>query len=197
MPQLQILIASVRPGRVGQPVASWFVDQARDHGKFEIDVVDLAELGLPFMDEPAHPRLRQYVHEHTRAWSARVDRADAFVFVMPEYNYGMSAPLKNAIDFLHQEWAYKPLGFVSYGGVSAGTRAVQMTKEVVTTLKIVPLPEAVHIPFVGRLVDESGGFRADEALQSAATTMLDELARWEKALRALRSPGVIPESVGT
>ncbi|MCL6595704.1 MAG: NAD(P)H-dependent oxidoreductase [Firmicutes bacterium] len=188
MPTLQILIASVRPGRAGLPVARWFEAEARRHGHFDLDVVDLAELRLPFMDEPHHPRLRRYVHDHTRAWSARVEAADAFAWVIPEYNYGMSAPLKNAIDYLHQEWAYKPLGFVSYGGVSAGTRAVQQVKEVVTTLKVVPLPEAVHIPFVREFIDEQGEFRPNETLRAAATAMLDELARWEEALRALRTP---------
>ena len=132
MPTLQIIIASTRPGRVGEPVADWFSARARQHGGFELDVVDLAELALPFMDEPNHPRLRRYEHQHTKDWSARVDAADAFVFVTPEYNHSYNAPLKNAIDYLHQEWEYKPVGFVSYGGVAAGTRAVQALKQVVT-----------------------------------------------------------------
>ena len=90
------------------------------HGGFEIDFADLAEVNLPFMDEPNHPRFHRYTHQHTLDWSARVEAADAFVFVMPEYNYGFTAPLKNAIDYLHAEWAYKPVGLVSYGGVAAG-----------------------------------------------------------------------------
>jgi NAD(P)H-dependent FMN reductase len=184
-PQLQILIASTRPGRVGLPVARWFQGVAERHGAFDVAVVDLAEVNLPFLDEPKHPRLRQYVHRHTWEWSARVDAADAFVFVMPEYNYGFNAPLKNAIDFLHSEWAYKPVGFVSYGGVSAGTRAVQMIKQVVTTLKMYPLPEAVAIPFVAQHI-EQGAFRANDVMTSAAVAMLDELQRLEEALRPLR-----------
>jgi NAD(P)H-dependent FMN reductase len=118
-----IVIASTRPGRVGLPVARWFTERATEHGAFEIQVVDLAELDLPFLDEPRHPRLRQYTQDHTHAWSEMVDAADAFVFVTSEYNHGYPAPLKNAIDDLNQEWKDKPLGFVSYGGVSAGTRA--------------------------------------------------------------------------
>src|SRR5690349_23375285 len=88
------------------------------------------------MDEPKHPRFREYVHGHTRAWSETVDASDAFVFVMPEYNYGINAPLKNAIDYLHQEWHDKPVAFVSYGGIAAGTRAVQMTKQIVSAVKM-------------------------------------------------------------
>jgi NAD(P)H-dependent FMN reductase len=170
---------------VGAPVAEWFRERAIEHGGFEVEVVDLAELDLPFMDEPKHPRYRQYTHRHTKEWSAMVDRADAFVFVMPEYNYGFSAPLKNAIDYLHHEWAYKPVGFVSYGGVSAGTRAVQMLKQVVTALKLVPMNEAVSIPFVQQFLKD-GRIEPNETMNSAADVMLDELKRWAGALQPMR-----------
>lgn len=185
-PKLQIIIASTRPGRVGVPVAEWFRRSAEVHGRFEVEIVDLAEINLPFMDEPNHPRLRQYVHQHTRDWSARVDAADAFVFVMPEYNYGFNAPLKNAIDYLHFEWQYKPVGFVSYGGVSAGTRAVQMIKQVVTTLKMVPVPEAVSIPFVQQFLDADGVLHGNEVMDAGAQAMLDELQAMTTALQPLR-----------
>jgi NAD(P)H-dependent FMN reductase len=187
MPTLQIIIASTRPGRVGLPVGQWFETRARAQGGFEVEVVDLAELKLPFMDEPNHPRLRKYTHQHTRDWSAKVDAADAFVFVMPEYNYGFNAPIKNAIDFLHVEWQYKPVGFVSYGGISAGTRAVQMLKQVVSTLKMTPLPEAVSIPFVAQFIDDEGEIKANEVMEQSADAMLVELVRVEQALRPLRS----------
>lgn len=188
MPTLQILIASTRPGRVGLPVAQWFEERARAHGAFDIDVADLAEIALPFMDEPNHPRLERYTQPHTIAWSERVAAADAFAFVAPEYNYGMIAPLKNAIDFLHNEWKHKPVGFVSYGGVSAGTRAVQMAKQVVTTLSMVPLAEAVSIPFVSQFIDDEGCIQPNETMDQSAAAMLDALVRTEAALRVLRQP---------
>ncbi len=186
MPKLNVIAASTRPGRVGYPVAQWFVRLAQEHGGFDVELVDLAELELPMLDEPHHPRLGTYVHEHTKAWSASVDAADAFVFVTPEYNFGMSAALKNAIDYLHNEWQYKPVGFVSYGGVSAGTRAVQMTKQVVTTLKMTPVTEAVAIPFVSQFLDAEGVIRPNEIMESSAKAMLDELLRYSVALRPLR-----------
>src|SRR5580700_8735100 len=186
MPRLQIIIASTRPGRVGLPVGRWFEGRARAHGGFEVEVVDLAELGLPFVDEPNHPRLRQYTQEHTKQWSAKVDAADAFAFVMPEYNYGFNAPLKNAIDFLHQEWQHKPVGFVSYGGISAGTRAVQMIKQVVTTLNMFALNEAVSIPFVAQFIDDEGEIDASEAMEKAADALLAGLLRMSGALAGLR-----------
>ena len=115
-----------------------------------------------------------------------MERADAFAFVMPEYNYGFNAPLKNAIDYLHHEWAYKPIGFVSYGGVSAGTRAVQMAKQVVTALKMVPVAEAVSIPFVRQFIDDEGRLQPNETMNVAADQMLEELRRWIEALQPLR-----------
>ena len=190
VPRLRIIIASTRPGRVGLPVAEWFEGVATAHDGFDVEVTDLAALGLPFMDEPNHPRLRRYTQEHTKAWSAIVEASDAFVFVMPEYNYGFNAPLKNAIDYLHNEWHWKPVGFVSYGGVAAGTRALQMIKQVVTAVKMVPLFEAVSIPFVATLIDDDGRFEATEIIAKAAVAMLDELVRAEAALRPLRAQRV-------
>jgi NAD(P)H-dependent FMN reductase len=188
VPHLQIVIASTRPGRKGASVAAWFERRARDHAGFDIEVVDLADVGLPLFDEPEHPRLRHYHHEHTKAWSARVSRADAFVFVTPEYNYSAPPSLVNALDYLLHEWAYKPVGFVSYGGVSGGVRSVQMTKLLVTALKMMPIPEAVSIPFFTRYVDAATGeFVPEETQVKAARTMLDELARWTAALGVLRA----------
>jgi NAD(P)H-dependent FMN reductase len=187
MPRLQIIIASTRPGRVGLPVGRWFEACARAHGAFDVEVVDLAELALPFMDEPNHPRLREYTQQHTKDWSVKVDAADAFAFVMPEYNYGFNAPLKNAIDFLHYEWRHKPVGFVSYGGVSAGTRAVQMIKQVVTTLNMFALNEAVAIPFVAQFIDDEGEIEANETMEKAADALLDGLVRMNEALSAVRA----------
>lgn len=186
MPKLTIIIASTRPGRAGLPIAQWFTRRAQAHDGFEIDVVDLAELNLPLLDEPNHPRLRQYLHQHTQDWSAIVDASDAFVFVTPEYNYGYPAALKNAIDYLHQEWQYKPVGFVSYGGVAAGTRAVQQLKQVVTTLRMLPVFESVNIPFHTQFIDEEGQVQANEVMEQAADAMLDELVRTESALQPLR-----------
>jgi NAD(P)H-dependent FMN reductase len=187
MPTLAVIIGSTRPGRAGLPIAQWFVDRARRHGGFSVDVADLAEIRLPLLDEPNHPRLRRYVHQHTKDWSARIERADAVVLVTPEYNYGYPAAVKNALDYLHEEWQYKPVGFVSYGGVAAGTRAVQQLKQVVTTLKMVPVPESVNIPFHTSLMDEDGRFQGNDTAEQAADAMLDELARVEAALRPLRT----------
>lgn len=189
MPQLLAVIASTRPGRVGLPVAEWFIAHARAHGGFDVEVADLAQLDLPLLDEPSHPRLRRYTKQHTREWSARVEAADAFAFVTPEYNYGPTAALINALSYLHHEWQYKPAAFVSYGGVSAGTRGVQVAKQIVSTLKMFAIPEAVSIPFVRQFLDDDGRIQPNEIMVDAATAMLDELLRVQDALRPLRAGG--------
>lgn len=189
-PILQIIVGSTRPGRAGLPMARWFRDVAVEHGGFAVEIVDLAEVNLPIFDEPHHPRLQQYVHQHTKDWSATISRADAYVFVVPEYNYSFNAATKNAIDYLHREWQYKPVGFVSYGGVAAGTRAVQALKQVVTTLKMTPVVESVNIPFVAQFINEAGDFAPSNVAEQAATAMLDELAKVEAPLRSLRDSTV-------
>jgi NAD(P)H-dependent FMN reductase len=186
MPRLMIIIASTRPDRGGQPIAEWFIQRATDHDGFELDVVDLAELKLPPLDEPHHPRLRQYTRRHTREWSEQVGGADAFVFVTPEYNHGYPASLKLAIDYLHHEWRYKPVGFVSYGGVAAGTRAVEQLQQVVLAVRMTPVVEQVNIPFFQQFIDDDGAVRANQVMEQASDAMLDQLVRLEATLRPLR-----------
>jgi NAD(P)H-dependent FMN reductase len=171
---LMVLLASTRPGRAGEPVASWVMDHAGTRRDIAATCVDLKELDLPLLDEPEHPRLGRYHHDHTKRWSKLVDSADAFVFVMPEYNHGYTAPLKNAIDYLHHEWADKPVGFASYGGVAAGTRAVQLLKPVLTCLGMLPLTAQVAIPMVANHIDD-GEFGSTKELDEALRTMFDQL----------------------
>jgi NAD(P)H-dependent FMN reductase len=184
--QLHVIIVSTRPGRAGKPIADWFVKEAQRDGRFDIEVTDLAELALPPLDEPHPPRFRNYVNEHTRAWSRMVEESDAFVLVMPEYNHGFAASIKNAIDYLHDEWAHKPVGFVSYGGISAGMRAVQMLKPVLSCLRMIPVTDQValanHVQFL-----DGGVFAPGEPASTAATVMLDDLERTMHAIGQLRS----------
>jgi len=186
-PVLQVIAASTRPGRKGIAVARWIQRQAEAHGAFGVELVDLADVGLPVFDEPNHPRLQQYTQQHTRDWSATVSRADAFVFVTPEYNHSLPGSLKNALDFLHAEWADKAAGIVSYGGVSAGLRAATALKPVLASLRVVPAVEAVSIPFFAQFLDEDDEFVPNAEFEVGAKAMLEELARLSGALRTLRA----------
>ena len=184
--RLGVIIASVREGRAGAPVAEWFLERARQHGGFEVELVDLKAVDLPLLSEPHHPRLQKYTQDKTKAWSATVSALDAFVVVTPEYNFGSPPALINALDHLYVEWSYKPLGFVSYGGISGGLRSVQMTKLILSTFKIVPIVEAVSIPFIARSLHD-GRFASDDKTDKNAAIMLDELLRWTNALAVLRA----------
>jgi NAD(P)H-dependent FMN reductase len=176
---------STRPGRKGPIIADWFVKHAQGEGTFEVVPVDLAEIGLPLFDEPEHPMKGAYKKEHTKRWSALIAKADAIVFVMPEYNYLPPATFINAVDYLHREWHYKPVGFVAYAGMSGGSRAVQAAKPLITTLKAMPIPEGVFIPNFFAHLGETG-FTPNEQHTSSAKLMLSELAKWTIALKPLR-----------
>ncbi|MBS1599988.1 MAG: NAD(P)H-dependent oxidoreductase [Bacteroidetes bacterium] len=183
---LKIIIASTRPGRKGPHIAEWVYDVVKKNEAFETELIDLAAINLPFLDEPHHPRLKKYEQQHTKDWSAKIDPADAFIIVTPEYNFGYPATLKNALDFLYQEWNYKPVGIVSYGGISAGLRAAQMLRQVFASLKLIPLAESVSIPFFAKHINEQGKFITDETLDHNLTTMINELIKWSEAMKAIR-----------
>ena len=185
--KLHVIIASTRPNRIGPSIAKWFHQAAIEHGKFEAELVDLASFRLPVFDEPKHPMMRDYQHEHTKRWSASVKQADAFVFVTPEYNFGPPPSLLNALDFLFHEWHYAAAGFVSYGGAAGAVRAVQTEKLTMTTLRMVPITEAVMVPMAWSQIDESGTFTPNDVQKAAVAPMLNELHRLATVLAPLRA----------
>ena len=185
--KLNVVITSTRPGRNGEPVGQWFHEYAKANpGAFdEVILSDLAEIDLPLLDEPHHPRAQKYTKEHTKKWAGIVNGSDAFVFVLPEYNFAPPPAFFNAIDYLALEWNYKPASFVSYGGVSGGLRSAQGAKEILTTVKIMPLPEQVMVPMVFDYLKD-GRFEAPKLVQDSSDVMIAELGRWAAALKPLR-----------
>lgn len=192
-PTLGVIIASIRPGRVGVHVGRWIADQACADGRFDVDLIDLAEIALPFPNEPHHPAAGQYTQEYTKAWSARVAACQAFVIVTPEYNHGYPAALKNALDLVNKEWWYKPVGFASYGGVSGGLRAVQQLKQVVAFLRMVPTADAFVAPFVGTQIID-GAFEPNDMQLTGTTSMLSELLALGEPLQHLQQPSPVLNS---
>ncbi len=186
--RLMIIVGSVRPGRVGLPIAQWAKGRAEANAEFDIDFVDLAVLALPFMNEPNHPIMQKYTHEHTVAWAARVAAADAFLFVTPEYNHSYSPALKNAIDYLNKEWWRKPVGFVSYGGVSAGTRGVVALDQVIAPLGMLKVGANVELPFGGKQVVD-GVFVPGEKEAAILEKELLELIELAELLKPSRLKG--------
>lgn len=186
MYNLKIISSTVRPGRKGPKIAAWVEEVVKKDGRFNAKVLDLGQIALPMMNEPHHPVLRQYEHDHTKRWSAMIGEADAFIFVTAEYDYNYPAPLRNALEYLFHEWAYKAAGLVSYGGVSAGTRAVNGLKNDLASLRMVPIGEMVNFPMFSQFINEKGDFVPPETSHTAATKMLNELLRWTHGLKLIK-----------
>lgn len=184
--KLNVIVASTRPGRSGPAVANWFNEVAGQHGKFDLVPLDLADFDLPVFDEPRHPRLKHYEHAHTKRWSAANEAADAYVFVTPEYDYFSPPSLVNALVYLSTEWSYKPAGLVSYGGISGGLRGAQSTRSLLSSLRMMPIPEGVPLPMFTQHMGEDGVFRPGDHSVAGARLMLDELHRWAEALKPMR-----------
>ena len=183
---LNIVIGSTRPGRVGPVVAQWITEAAFEHGMFNVELIDLADFGLPLLDEAAHPKAQQYVHEPTKRWSASVASADAFLFVTPEYDYFAPAALVNAVQTLMLEWFYKPAGIVSYGGISGGLRSAQVLRQLLGNVNMHALPQVVPVPNFPQFIDDDGVFRPNQPMRDGLINLLDELHKWAEALKVLR-----------
>ena len=186
MYKLKVISSSVRPGRKGPLVANWIAGLAAQNENFEVEVLDLGELNLPMMNESNHPSLKKYEHEHTKKWSAKIEEAEAFIFVTAEYDFNYPAPLRNALEYLYKEWGYKAAGMVSYGGISGGTRAANSLKADLSTFKMVPLYEAVNFPFFQKYITDDNVFIGNENAEKSAANMLKELVRWTKGLKVIR-----------
>ena len=184
---LTIIIGSTRPGRKGPIVAQWIDSISRAHGAFDVNLVDLADMDLPLLDEPKHPAMQDYQHDHTKRWSAAISEADAFVFVTPEYDFFAPASLVNAVQCLSREWKYKAAGVVSYGGISGGLRSMEVLRGLLSNQSMMPLAQSVPLPLFGNHITEDGKFDANEKMVEGANLMLDELAKWTGALKSLRS----------
>jgi NAD(P)H-dependent FMN reductase len=168
--QLAVIVGSVRQGRFGPVVADWFVGQAKQRTDVTVDVVDLADTPIP-----------------SAPFADRIAAADAFVVVTPEYNHSYPGPLKHAIDSVGAGWRAKPVGFVSYGGMSGGLRAVEPLRVVFAELHTVTIRNTVSFHFAREQFDEHGTPRDPDAVNAAADVLLDQLAWWAQALRAARA----------
>lgn len=184
--KLKVVTASTRPGRIGPIISNWVAGQASAHGKFEVEILDLDTFELPLLDEPNHPAMQNYTQDHTRALSAAVADADAFVFVTPEYNGFPPAAVINALQALVVEWNRKVAGVVSYGGISGGLRSAQELRMLLSNMGIMPLKQAVPMPMVFGDLTEDGTLTPNAEVAKGTAGMLDELHAWAGALKTIR-----------
>ena len=184
MLRIAIIIGSTRPGRVGEAVGRWVHELASRRKDAAFELVDLAEQNLPLLDEPVPPSQGKYEKPHTKAWSALIDGFDAFVFVSPEYNHGISGALKNSIDFLYKEWNNKAAGFVSYGS-AGGVRAVEHLRLVMAEVQVATVRSQVTLSLRDDFENYSR-FKPGGHHEKTLGAMLDQLVAWGGAMRAVR-----------
>lgn len=183
--KLMIIIGSVRAGRQADSVTNWVVSQLKSDKDLELDIADLKDIPLPFFDEEVIPSVAHdnFENQAGTAWAKRVGEADAFVMITPEYNYGPPAVLKNAIDWVYDGWKDKPVGFISYGGISGGTRAAQQLKQNVQNTKLYSASSNVVIPFVRNAFDEQGQ-PLHEHLNESLSHMIAEVKDLQRKLKS-------------
>ena len=185
MLKVAIIIGSTRPGRKAEAVARWVYDIANKRSDAAFEIVDIKDFNLPLLDEPVPAAMGQYSQPHTKAWAAKIEQFDAFVFVTPEYNHGPSAALKNAIDFLYREWNNKSVGFVGYGG-NGGARAVEILRQVVSNVELADVRAQVGLSLFTDF-ENFTTFKAGSHLEPTVTAMLDQVIAWGGALKPLRA----------
>lgn len=188
MLKIAIIAGSTRPNRKSKTVADWVAQTAAAQpgfeGVFTFEVIDLAEVNLPFLDEAMPPMMDQYQNDHTKAWAEKIAAFDGYILVTPEYNHSYSPVLKNALDFLYKEWNRKPAAFVGYG-VANGVRAIEHLKQVVVQLDMAPINSQVDFnPWVHW--DQDGNFNPDEQATGKLNKLLGELQWWGETLKAGR-----------
>ena len=191
MMKISVIVGSTREGRFSEKPAQWILQQLQKRGGIEAQLLDLRDFPMPFFDQllpPARPGRPPYEHDVVKKWTAQIAASDGFVFVTPEYNYGPSAVLKNAIDWVYPEWNRKAAAFVSYGS-AMGARAVQQLRETAIEIQMAPIRSSVHIPVATLWAHFQGG-DVDEGLtqlETSAQTMINDLLWWTAALKAARN----------
>ena len=184
MLKIAIIIGSTRPGRNGEAVAKWVYEIAQKSSDAEFELVDIKDFNLPLLDEPVPAAMGNYSKPHTKAWGAKIDSFDGYVFVTPEYNHGINGALKNAIDFLYREWNNKAAGFVGYGGVGAA-RAVSQLRVVMAYLQVATVQNQVQLSLMTDF-ENFNVFKPAEHHEKSVNTLLDQLVAWAGALKGLR-----------
>lgn len=182
--KIAIILGSTRPGRNGKAVADWVLARAQERTAAEYELIDLLDYPLPHLDEAMPPSMGQYANDHTKAWAAKINEFDGFVFVSPEYNHSTSGVLKNAIDFVYKEWNNKAAAYVSYGGLG-GARAIEHLRAISAELQVAGVRQQLSFSLFTDFENMSA-FTPGPQHAGAADTMFDQLESWAGALKTIR-----------
>ena len=186
--RVAVIIASTRPTRICPGIAAWTQRVLDEESPLHYRLIDLAELDLPFLDEPLIAALQDYQHPHTKSWSELISSFAGFVFVLPQYNWGYPAPLKNALDYLYYEWHDKPATSVTYG-TRGGNKAADQMNQLFHGLHMRPLPGRLELIITDDHVDEQWQLKDLEATMSPYRDQLREIdAQMVEALKDTQEP---------
>lgn len=187
MVNIKIIVGSTRPGRFNVQPASWIARLAKEHKDLNVELLDLKDFNLPLLDEDNTPMMGQYEKEYTKKWAEKIAEADGIIMVTPEYNHSTSGALKNAIDYLYQEWNFKPVAFVSYGSAAGGSRAVEHLRGIAAELKMYDIREQVLLSNYWNHLNENGEFEFSESHDTEATALLDQIGFWAAIMKDARA----------
>ncbi len=191
MTTISVIVGSTRQGRFSEKPAQWIFEHLKKRKDVEARLLDLRDFPMPFFDQPVPPAMpgrAPYENEVVQKWTAEIAWSDGFIFVTPEYNFGTSAVLKNALDWVYPEWNRKAVAFVSYGS-AAGARSVQQLRLTAIELQLAPIRSSVHIPVATLWAHFQGG-DVDAGLaelETPAKAMIDDLLWWTAALKTARA----------
>jgi NAD(P)H-dependent FMN reductase len=188
LPKIGVIVGTTRAGRFADRPTEWLMNQAKTRTDATFEVVDLRDYPMPFFDEPRSPIMVLPKNEVALRWANKLAELDGFIFITAEYNHGISAVLKNALDYAYKEFNRKPATFVAYGN-AGGARAVEQLRLVLAELQVASLRHAVHIgyaEFVGMLM-QGKTFADYPYLDASAEKMLNDLVWWANTLRAGRA----------
>lgn len=181
--KIQIITGSTRPGRNGEAVSKWAHEHLKGKG-YDVELVDVADFNLPILDEPVPAQAAQYTKEHTKKWSQKIDEADGYIFVTPEYNHSVPGSFKNAVDYLFHEWGHKAVGFVGYGS-NGGSRAIEHWRGVAAELHLADVRAHVLL-YLGQDFENMSVFKPLPGREKNLEKVAEEVVAWSTALKSLR-----------
>ncbi|OGG74055.1 hypothetical protein A3A40_00485 [Candidatus Kaiserbacteria bacterium RIFCSPLOWO2_01_FULL_54_20] len=190
---VKVILGSTRSGRFSEKPGQWIAEEAKKQKDLTVELLDLRDYPMPLFDEAETPgyKSKPYSHESVVRWTAKIAEADAFIVIAPEYNHGYPAVLKNALDYVYQEWNNKPIAFVTYGS-AMGARTTEQLRQVAIELQMAPIRNAVHMPY-DVLIAVGKGVPAAEIFAPYAERaggLIEQLTWWGKALKTARG-GVV------
>ncbi|WGP05829.1 NAD(P)H-dependent oxidoreductase [Bacillus subtilis] len=186
MLNIAIIPGTSRPQALNPQIVNWVEQQLASNDDVRAEVVDFGSFDLPLLDEVVPAGAKMYANDHTKAWGAKLEEFDAFIFVTPEYNHSISGSLKNALDFVATEFNHKVAGIVNYGA-DKGVRAAEHLRHILANYKLAVVRDQASFSIFNDVAD--GTFAPTEVSAAPFASMVDDIVAWGEALKSVRESG--------